>query len=275
MRGRAPPTLRDEEPGTADDVLGHEPSRLAAIWQELRRPVMWTAGAFAALIVVVAAGTTQRGSERIADLPQDVAGLLGRGLSAPSDSDRLAAELATLRDEARRSAGERAVLERRVAEMERSVAIAAVRTPVRGEEIVTGSIPPVARDAPSAGTAEPATVPAVLPPRPAERPAEAVPPGSISLATRTLFGVDLGSEASVGALRLRWQRMQERHTTLLRSLEPIISARDGPNGQVQLHLVAGPFADVTEAAQLCARLRAAGAPACQPATYDGQRLALR
>jgi hypothetical protein len=45
-------------------------------------------------------------------------------------------------------------------------------------------------------------------------------------------------------------------------------------GGVELRLVAGPIANAASAARLCATLAAAGAT-CQPATFDGQRLAMR
>jgi hypothetical protein len=99
------------------------------------------------------------------------------------------------------------------------------------------------------------------------------PEGAVTLAGRTQFAVDLGAEPTLGALRARWQRLAQRHPGLLGPLEPLAGIREAPNGQPVLHLVAGPFADAADAAALCARLRTAGAPACRPASFDGQRLA--
>jgi hypothetical protein len=54
-----------------------------------------------------------------------------------------------------------------------------------------------------------------------------------------------------------------------------MSVREGKRpGEIELRLVAGPLGNAGAAARLCAALAAAG-KACQPAVYDGQRLALQ
>jgi hypothetical protein len=170
-----------------------------------------------------------------------------RALSA--DRDRLAARLATL---------------------ERSL------------DEVTGSIPPPA--------ARPATPP-VTPPlvTSATPPAAASPAGRIaaghlvtgtaspaeSVATKTEFGLDVGGNSSIEGLRTLWNTLKSSQPTLLDGLRPVIAVREGQKpGSLELRLVAGPLPNASIAARLCASLTTAG-QSCQPAVFDGQRLALQ
>jgi hypothetical protein len=96
-----------------------------------------------------------------------------------------------------------------------------------------------------------------------------------SVVTATDFGVDLGSAPSVNGLRTLWITLKTKHAQLLNGLWPIMSIRDRAKvGPVELRLVAGPLADARLAAQLCASFAGLGV-ACEPAVFDGQRLALR
>jgi cell division septation protein DedD len=94
-------------------------------------------------------------------------------------------------------------------------------------------------------------------------------------ATRTEFGIDLGAAANVEGLRALWNAAKAKHGGLLEGLRPLMVVRESARpGGVELRLVAGPIANAASAARLCATLAAAGAT-CQPATFDGQRLAMR
>jgi hypothetical protein len=54
-----------------------------------------------------------------------------------------------------------------------------------------------------------------------------------------------------------------------------MSIREGAKpGMLELRLVAGPLGNAVAAARMCATLTAAGLT-CQPAIFDGQRLALK
>lgn len=278
---------RPAPPPSVDELINPEPGRLEAIWHGVRVPFLWTFVAFGALALVVFVGTTRRGEERLAALPQAVGALVGHAGSPvpPEVVAVISQEVDPLRDAARRTAEERARIEARLADLERNLndVTGSIRRTTPGE--VTGSIdraPPQAAPnlaLPPAPPSEPAPQPPMaatpMPPMPVPRPSEASPSGTITLATRTQFGIDLGSEPTLSALKARWLRLAERHQALIGMLEPVISVREGANGQPTLYLVAGPLADVSDAAALCARLRAAGASTCQPASYDGQRLAIR
>ena len=129
--------------------------------------------------------------------------------------------------------------------------------------VQTAALPPVPPPAASSGRAAP------IVPLAAETGAAA------STATRTEFGIDLGSAATVEALRNLWTSIKGTHAPLLEGLHPVVAVRDGAKpGMVELRLVVGPLANAGVAARLCAALAAAGL-ACEPAVFDGQRLALK
>lgn len=116
---------------------------------------------------------------------------------------------------------------------------------------VAAAQPPVA----DAAASEPITAPATIP--------------------STEYAVDLGAASSVNGLRALWDRSKARQPTQLTGLRPLISVRDGVRpGSAELRLVAGPLPSAGAAARLCAALTIAGVH-CQPAVFDGQRLALR
>jgi hypothetical protein len=99
---------------------------------------------------------------------------------------------------------------------------------------------------------------------------------SESVVTTTDFGVDLGGAPSVNGLRAMWIALKTKHAQLLGGLWPIMSVHDRakPGVNLELRLVAGPLPNASHAARLCASFAALGV-ACQPAVFDGQRLALR
>lgn len=143
--------------------------------------------------------------------------------------------------------------------------------------------PPVAAEVP---TQRPGAIialpPALLAPPAAPPAAELTNPGAVtgpaadSVATKTEFGVDLGGDRTVDALRALWVSLRAgKHAALFAGLRPLVAIRDGgkPN-IVELRLVVGPLVNAGAAARLCGTLAAAGL-ACQPTVFDGQRLALR
>ena len=298
IRGEAMPrkTTKVKQTLQSEDVLDlgaaqHRVSsirdygRAEHIWRDIRFPAMWAASAFVALALVVYTSTTNRGGERLAALPGALGELIGQA-QGPTPSQLASIvnqEVDTVREETRRLVAERARLEQRLARLERDVDDVTGSTR-RGND-VTGSI---AASEPRAKAIELAPL-SPIGAREAVRAGEpasnrsgqggayndlAAASGGITLATRSQFGLDLGSETTMAALRLRWQRLSERNKTALARLEPLVGVRDGINGQPVLYLVAGPLNDVADAASLCAQLRQANVN-CQPTAYDGQRLALR
>ena len=94
-----------------------------------------------------------------------------------------------------------------------------------------------------------------------------VPIASKSVASRTLFAVELSRAKSVDSLRQDWNRLGARHGTLFKGLK---AHRVGSDDS-EWRLVAGPFANAADAAVLCARLRAAQTK-CSQTTFGGDAL---
>ena len=240
----------------------------------------WTGLATLAVLVAIVAARTETGARRIATLisPEPPAAtrsakelqLANRALDQEAEQRRLSEAVRLL-------AADRDRLLARVSTLERSV------------EDVTGSIGQLPAKAPAAAAtniaapgAAPGTAPAV--PEPATPGQSRVaaghlatgsPAGAESVATKTEFGVDLGANATIEGLRTLWTRLKANQPGLLEGLRPIVALREGQRGGApELRLIAGPLANASVAARLCAALAAAG-QACQPAVFDGQRLALR
>jgi hypothetical protein len=107
------------------------------------------------------------------------------------------------------------------------------------------------------------------------QPAEAAPAASpVPTVNRTEFGLDLGPGASLDALRSLWATLRSQNAGLLDGLRPLAAIREDVSGVRELRLIAGPVGNAAIAARLCAAVSANGR-ACQPATFEGQRLALR
>jgi hypothetical protein len=124
------------------------------------------------------------------------------------------------------------------------------------------------RPAPQMQPVAPA-VQASVAPEPAEAAAVTPPPAP----ARPQYGLDLGSATTVEGLRLLWTNAKSRHGTALEGLRPLMIVRDHARpGGVELRLIAGPVPNAAAAARLCAAM---AGTVCQPAVYEGQRLALR
>ena len=111
------------------------------------------------------------------------------------------------------------------------------------------------------GTQPGETAPAA-PPAAAPTP----PPGAAAP-----VAIDLGGFRSLASLRRAWADTATRHTALAKDLEPLARLRETESG-MEARLLVGPFADQTEAAKACLRLKATGA-VCTVATYAGQPIA--
>lgn len=81
-------------------------------------------------------------------------------------------------------------------------------------------------------------------------------------------GIDLGGFRSLATLRRSWTDMGQRHGDLSKGLEPRARLRETDTG-IEARLLAGPFPDATEAARVCLKLKAAGAP-CTVTGWGGQ-----
>ena len=87
-------------------------------------------------------------------------------------------------------------------------------------------------------------------------------------ATVPSSAIDLGGFRTLASLRRAWSDTAGRNADFAKALEPLARLRETDSG-MEARLLAGPFADPTEAAKACLRLKAGGAP-CAVTTYSGQ-----
>lgn len=239
---------------------------------------LWGMAAAAALLLVAIASTTNTGRHRIAFAAGELHTLLRSSRTKPvrpldaKEAQELAETVNQLAADRDRVAARIATLERSIDNIASSIArvekaALAVRRPV-----------PHGPPAPAGAAVEGVTssidqgnVP--LPPHsPAAAQMQTSPSGEMA---RPEFGLDIGTAKTLEGLRALWTAALQQHAAQLDGLQPIIHLRDRPRSAgPELRLVAGPVPSAATAARLCARLSAAGA-ICQPAVFDGQRLAVR
>ena len=184
--------------------------------------------------------------------------------------------------------------QRRVADAVRSLTAdrdrlaARVAALERNLDEVTGSIPPSTQAArsvpggagnPTASISAPATIPAA--PSPSASQADGAsgnqsrvaaghlaagnPSATESVATKTEFGVDIGSNASVDGLRTLWSALKAAQPALFEGLRPVIAVREGQKtGALELQ----PCGRSASQRQLCG-------PALRGAWYLGSELPAR
>jgi hypothetical protein len=264
----------------------------AARRMQLARLGVWIGLATVAVLTAVVTARTETGIRRIATLlnetPEPVRAAKAAAPQFVARQVEQEGEQRRINEAIRTLTADRDRLLARVGALERNL------------DDATGSIPPAAStpaaqppSIPPAGTS--LTVAPRLPPQAAPANPQAAPqsPGSTpnrvaaghlatgnpaaaeSVATKTEFGIDVGSNNSVEGLRTLWTALKSAQPALFEGLRPVIAVRDGPKpGSIELRLVAGPLANAGIAARLCAALTAAG-QTCQPAIFDGQRLALQ
>lgn len=248
----------------------------------------WRLGAWSGLAILcvaaaVIAAYTETGAHRLAsgDPAMRASG------APPSVSD---SETRRLADAVRVLTADRERLAARVSALERNLDDVTGAIPNRpGSDAgnpAASPLPPSLAPGPPAAAA-PATVvaaPTNTVTRAQQAPVVSRTPGLVAItadaaatgstATRTEFGIDLGTAATVEGLRNLWTSIKGTQAPLLEGLRPVVAVRDGAKpGALELRLVAGPLANAGVAAKLCAALADAGLT-CAPAVFDGQRLAL-
>ncbi len=255
--------------GARDAGIAREERRFDM--RELWRVGLWGIAAAGSLTFLAIAGTSQIGKERMVMAYAQMRGTarppvqVARG-SDPQETGRLAETVRMLSADRERLSARIATLERNLTDMTGSIARPSDAASATQTPSTPAVIPPE--------VAAPVSVPVPRPPPfPSQTQAPAAPPENV--ATRPEFGVDLGGATTVEGLRTLWAGVRSRHGGLLDGLRPIVSVREVARpGGVELRLVAGPFPNAASAARLCATLASLGA-LCQPALFDGQRLAAR
>lgn len=252
----------------------------------LVRPALWGCAAVASLLVVAFATQTATGKNRLATAYGVMTGssdaaMLEQERRAIQREHVLDVEARHLTEAMRNLSEDRDQLLARMAVLERNYedvtgSLGRLANPPKSSTEHLFPIAPSTELAPVILPTQPTTPIATIPAAPAEREVAAAPQAETAEPTsaRTDFGVDLGGGSTLAAMRAAWNQVRRNHASLLDGLRPVIGVRDGKGGQVDLRLIVGPISNAAVAAKLCASLAAAGL-SCQPATFDGQRLALR
>jgi hypothetical protein len=251
MTATAKKRKRDE----LEDLAFSIPARAERLWHEVKFPILWACAAVISLSLLVSFSVTRKGGERLAMLPYEMQDVLQKRAPGSSLTAALDKHFGQYRNEAARLATTRSNFEQRIAQLEENY----------GD--ITGSLPK------RASVPAPAVAP-VAPQLQKTAATDEASNGAITITTRSQFGIDLGTDQTMSALRTRWIKLMEQFGMIMTGYEPVISASDTETGVV-LHLVVGPFSNAQDAAQACMKLRAAGLASCAPVPYDGQSLALR
>jgi hypothetical protein len=98
-------------------------------------------------------------------------------------------------------------------------------------------------------------------------PPPAAAPKIISRANS--YGVQLASGPSLDTLRISWALLNDRHSSLLKGLEPRYASTNDPDANMAL--LAGPMPTAEAAARVCANLRAKRIT-CSVVSFDGKAL---
>ncbi len=245
----------------------------------------WTGLATLAVLVAVIAARTESGVRRIATLisPQPPAAarsgkdlqLANRALDQEVEQRRLSEAIRVLAADRDRLLARVTTLERSVEDVTGSIGQPAAKAPAAAALPPLGAAQSAAQPAPAPSATAPSAAAPSQSRIAAGHLATGSPAGADSVATKTEFGVDLGVNSTIEGLRALWATVKANQPGLLEGLRPVIALREGQKGgSPELRLIAGPLANASVAARLCAAFAAAG-QACQPAVFDGQRLALQ
>jgi hypothetical protein len=282
MLGRA----RDPK-ATSKSVAAGRPSPTQSVW----RQAVWALAAVAALFVAVLSSRDDLAMQRVGALllsfnlvPAQTA---THKFDAESAARQLAQALHGLADDRDRLATRLTALERDMDDMTGSIKkqIEAVKTAKSEAPPWPDNAPPVpmtpADIAAMVKTVSPAPAPAAPaaasdPPSPSQATAAASPsPAEAPPATATAYGADIGTALTMKALHTRWTWLRTAHPALFEGLQPLVSLKQNARtNRTELHLVVGPYSNADAAEQFCDFI----VPfhlTCQPAMFDGSRLALQ
>lgn len=248
----------------------------------LVRPALWGCAALASLLLVAVATQTVTGKERLAAAYGAVTGsaqtaAIERERRAARREQMLELETKHLTEAMRNLSEDRDQLLARMAVLERNYedVTGSIGRLTTAAQPSTEQLFPIAPSTELAPVIPPPTPVATIPAASAERNTAAPQAENTeAISARTDFGIDLGGGTTLAAMRAAWNQIRRNHAALLDGLRPVIGIRDGKGGQADLRLIVGPVSNAAAAAKLCASLTVAG-QSCQPATFDGQRLALR
>jgi hypothetical protein len=280
------------------------PARSAAArrpwpWQNLWRQAGWGLAAAAALSIAVLSSRDEGATQKVAALLSSMN--LGPPASVPhqfdaetaarqlaqamrglaDDRDRLASRLSSVERDMRETTG----LIKQQIEAAKAEAIKSARQaapwPDSAQPVpmtiadVAVMVKTVSPASPSAAELPSSTAAATsaASPAPSNAADNAAPEATAALGQA--YGVDLGAASTMKTLHHRWVSLRTAHPQLFEGIQPVVSVKQNPRtGHTELHLIVGPYANAETAAQFCDYV----VPfhlSCQPAMFDGSRLALQ
>ena len=291
MLGRAQIRNAPAKSAAAKSVAAKRPSVGQNPWQGLWRQAGWGLAAATALGIAVL-------SSRDDDAPQRFAALFSslrsqeqpaaHSFDAEAAARQLAQALRSLADDRDKLATRLNALDREMRDM--SGAIKQQIEGAKSEAIKTAkqappwpeSAPPVpmtlADVAVMVKTVSPAPAGAAEPPFPsvatsATNTDEQAPPDTTASLGQA-YGADLGTASTMKTLHHRWASLRAAHPQLFEGIQPVVSVKQNQRtGRTELHLIVGPYANAETAAQFCDFVVPYHVN-CQPAMFDGSRLAL-
>ena len=279
----------------AKSVVAKRPLTVAGLW----RQAGWGLAAIAALFVAVLSTRDDDAMQRVGTLlvslnlvpappakPQFDAETAARQLAQAvrglaDDRDRLATRLTTLERDMDDTTGS---IKKQIEAVKTAKSDAppwpegAPPVPMTPADIAamvkTVSPPP----APAAAANAPSPSPPIAAnPSPPSQPAAATSPSPAEAAppAATAYGADIGTALTMKALHARWTSLRTAHPALFEGLQPLVSLKQNPRtNKAELHLIVGPYSNADAAEQFCDFI----VPfhlTCQPAMFDGSRLALQ
>lgn len=246
---------------------------------------LWTLAAGVAVAAAVLVGGSEAGLRRITATLTAVQGVPAQppreALLRDNEMQRVAESLKQINSERNRVVERLEAIERHLDDLTGSISRNTQMPPAPPLRATDGSSPPpetiAMNSAPSApaNSSSAANVIAPSQQQPAAAPAQETPAPDTPATAKVEFGIDLGGAQTIDGLRVLWTAAKGRYGTQLEGLRPIVTIRENSRpGSMELRLVAGPLPSAAVAARLCMTITAAGS-ICQPAVFDGQRLALR
>ena len=230
--------------------------------QGLSRLVIWGTFAVTAMLIASLASRgvvgSQRASVAIATINQGMSPVSAPEIVHPANDSHEAADIRRLGDTVANLAASDKQIKQRLDAVEQNMTD------------VTGSIAKQIEQAKSTPSPAPWPDGPTVPSTPAAI-AEVVAP---ALPLPMEYGVDIGSAASIQALRARWAGIHSAHRDLLQGLVPTVTLHETQRtNNPELRLVIGPLQSVDAATHLCASLSTYRLY-CEPTIFAGQHLAL-
>src|SRR5262249_4353097 len=291
MLGRAQIRNALSKSAAAKSVAAKRPSAGQNPWQSVWRQAGWGLAAATALSVAVLSG-------RDDNVPQKLAATLSslrsqqpaaHSFDAETAARQLAQSMRGLADDRDKLATRLNAIEREMRDMRGT--IKQQTEAAKTEAIKTAkqappwpeSAPPVPMtlaDVPvMVKTAPPAPATAAEPPSSTAATSsnntdEHAPPDTTTSLGKA-YGVDLGAASTMKTLNHHWVSLRTAHPQLFEGVRPVVSVKQNPHtGRTELHLIVGPYANAETAAQFCDFVVPFHVN-CQPAMFDGSRLALQ